>query len=204
VTGADIYPYRSDLDDKQFWRCRPCKAWVGCHGNSSNPMGRLANSELRGWKVRAHAAFDPLWMRKRKREQISKKAARNAGYAWLAKELGIPRDQCHIGLFDVDACKRVIELCQPKPRGLEAPAPSAEPQPPSIPMLRVGHIRGRGFHGYIYRGAFNERLTRIDTYTKKPRIVTSTWLVDDVQVDSLDEALAQLQPKTTTQTAEAS
>lgn len=38
-----------------------CDAYVGCHGESKNPLGRLANAELRAAKKAAHAAFDPLW-----------------------------------------------------------------------------------------------------------------------------------------------
>lgn len=36
---------------------------------------------------------------------------RRAGYRWLAARLGIPEDQCHIGMFDVAMCRRVIEIC---------------------------------------------------------------------------------------------
>jgi hypothetical protein len=104
VTGAVIYPHRPDLHHKQFWSCQPCDAYVGCHGTSSNPLGRLANAELRSAKKMAHAAFDPLW-----REGGM---TRTEAYAWLSKELGIPSEECHVGMFDVEMCNRVILACR--------------------------------------------------------------------------------------------
>lgn len=96
------------------WLCRPCDAWVGCHKNSKRniPLGRLANAELRQAKIKAHAAFDPLWQAVAERDQINQCRARNRGYAWMAKQMGITREECHIGKFDVAQCGRVVELCR--------------------------------------------------------------------------------------------
>lgn len=104
VTGADIYPHRPDLADKSIWRCVTCAALVGCHPGTDEPLGRLANAELRKAKIAAHAAFDPVWKSKRMR--------RGEAYRWLSKELGIPLEQTHIGMFDVETCRRVVEACQ--------------------------------------------------------------------------------------------
>lgn len=111
VTGVAIYPRRPDLAAKQFWDCRPCDAWVGVHPPSKRwnptgvkPLGRLANAELRREKQRAHAAFDPLWM--------SREMTRQAAYAWLAQALGVSPANCHIGMFDVDACRAVVAAVQ--------------------------------------------------------------------------------------------
>lgn len=105
VTGADVYPTRPDLAHKTIYRCLPCKAHVGCHPGTDKPLGRLANEELRRAKMAAHAAFDPRWKGKPKGE-------RGAAYAWLAGALGISQDDCHIGMFDVATCKRVVTLCR--------------------------------------------------------------------------------------------
>lgn len=113
VSGTDIYPHRPDLKDKRIYRCEPCGAWVGCHPGTLNPLGRLANAELRAAKQRAHAAFDPLWRAKMEREGIKQKEARNRAYQWLAAELEIPAPDCHIGMFDVATCERVVEICAP-------------------------------------------------------------------------------------------
>ena len=105
VTGRTIYPHRSDLSHLYFWRCAPCRAYVGCHlvGDGKKPLGRLANAELRLAKNKAHAAFDPIW-----RDGSMK---RREAYKWLAARLDIDPKSCHIGMMDVDMCLRVIEVC---------------------------------------------------------------------------------------------
>ena len=104
VTGARIYPSRRDLHQKPFFACFPCGAWVGCHPGTNKPLGRLANATLRQAKNWAHEAFDPLWR--------NENATRGDMYVWLAGQLGIPRKECHIGMFDVEMCKRVVEVCR--------------------------------------------------------------------------------------------
>ena len=114
ITGMVLYPHRPDLADVTIWRCDKCDAHVGTHRDSDNvPLGRLANAELRGWKRRAHGAFDPLWKRKMEKEGCSKTQARKAGYKWLADQLEIEVKKCHIGMFDVDMCKKVVGVCLP-------------------------------------------------------------------------------------------
>ena len=85
-----------------------CHAYVGVHKGTTHPLGRLANAELRYWKKLAHACFDPLWQGKKGNNHRSK------CYAWLAKQLEINASDCHIGMFDVDMCKRVVEICKEK------------------------------------------------------------------------------------------
>lgn len=104
VSGADIYPHRPDLAHKVFYQCAPCDAYVGCHPNTTVPLGRLANAELRAAKMKAHAAFDPIWQSKRK--------TRTEAYDWLSKKLGIVRQYCHIGMFNVEQCELVVVACR--------------------------------------------------------------------------------------------
>lgn len=113
TNGKALYPNRPDLADKPFYLCRPCDAYVGCHKDTLNPLGRLANQQLRNAKRSAHAAFDPMWLAKVEREQVSKRQARNAAYKWLATCLGISLADCHIGMFDVAQCEQVIAICKP-------------------------------------------------------------------------------------------
>lgn len=82
-----------------------CDAYVGVHLGSNKPLGRLANAELRSWKKRAHAHFDPLWQKKlsnRRAGKLGKSGrpgglgykksyARSSGYKWLAAQLGIEK-----------------------------------------------------------------------------------------------------------------
>jgi hypothetical protein len=109
VGGNVIYPHRPDLFNKRFWLCAPCNAYVGCHPGTEKPLGRLANSELRQAKQKAHIAFDALWKRTTPLGTFDRKGA----YTWLARQLGIPRADCHIGQMDVEQCQRVVEVCQP-------------------------------------------------------------------------------------------
>lgn len=38
--------------------------------------------------------------------------ARAQAYKWLASSLGIEPKNCHIGMFDVETCKKVVALCK--------------------------------------------------------------------------------------------
>lgn len=106
VGGEDVYPHRPELAKLRFWKCAPCSAWVGCHHGSDMPFGRLANAELRKLKRQAHAAFDPLW----KKGHIS----RNTAYAQLARYMEKHPAWCHIGFFNEDECRRVIQWAEKK------------------------------------------------------------------------------------------
>jgi len=54
-----------------------------------------------------------MWEAKMRREGVTKGAARKAGYQWLAGQLEIDVDDCHITLFDEALCLRVVEACRP-------------------------------------------------------------------------------------------
>lgn len=109
VAGDDGYPY--EADHGPVWRCVPCLAHVGCHPDTQIPLGALANAELRNWKHSAHLAFDPLWQGKMRRDKCSKSTARQAGYRWLSEQMGIAYEATHIGMFDVEQCQKVVDIC---------------------------------------------------------------------------------------------
>lgn len=104
VTGAQIYDARKDFSDLYFYACIPCGAWVGTHERTLEPLGTLADQSLRMMRISAHKAFDPLWKRQRWR--------RGKAYKWLSQRLGLPIDQCHIGMMGEAECRRVVEVCQ--------------------------------------------------------------------------------------------
>lgn len=106
ASSAEVYGGR---DYGPIYLCRPCDAYVGCHPGTTKPLGRLANAELRQWKQRAHAAFDPLWKRGSKQQRFKR---RRDAYAWLANNMGLSGDACHIGMFNVTQCKQVVDLCK--------------------------------------------------------------------------------------------
>lgn len=113
---GDICPYCKKppvyVDSKEIYGvshgmmflCRPCKAYCGVHPNTNIPLGRLANKSLREWRIKAHAAFDPLFK--------SNYMTRPEAYAWLSFNLKLPIIVTHIGMFGVDTCKKVVELCK--------------------------------------------------------------------------------------------
>ena len=80
-----------------------CDSFVSTHKNGM-PLGRLANKNLREWKIRAHNAFDPIWK--------DKKMKRNEAYKWLSEQLGIPEEYTHIGMMSVNSCKKIVSICK--------------------------------------------------------------------------------------------
>ncbi|WP_457326060.1 zinc-finger-containing protein [Roseateles sp. P5_E11] len=99
--GLAVYPDRKDLQDRQFWVCWSCDAWVGCKTGGDEPFGELADETLRAARIAAHKAFDPIW----EQELMTKHEARQ----WLAQALGIPREECQIGLMKLEDCARVSQ-----------------------------------------------------------------------------------------------
>ena len=88
----------------KIYLCRNCMAYVGIHKGTDKPLGRLANAELRRWKKAAHHAFDPLW------KYGPFKGHRDAAYGWLAQKMELPIERTHIGMFDVEQCKKAINI----------------------------------------------------------------------------------------------
>lgn len=97
--------YGNGRDYGNVWVCSnypTCDAYVGVHRSTNRPLGRLANRRLRNAKMTAHDAFDPIW-----KEKI---LSRSAAYGWLAEQMEIPVEQCHIGMFDVGQCRKVVQV----------------------------------------------------------------------------------------------
>lgn len=101
------------IAEKSIYRCGPCDAQVGIHKNNNEPLGTLANLELRRARMDAHGHFDPLWKYKMKKDSTTISQARKSGYKWLANSMGIHVNDCHIAMFDLDQCKTVQNICKP-------------------------------------------------------------------------------------------
>lgn len=99
-----------------IYACRPCDAYVGVHKGTNKALGRLANYELRQAKKEAHYYFDQIaktsLINKIWKEYIPNLGNRNKAYLWLSKKMNIPKEHCHIGMFDVAECKKVVEICR--------------------------------------------------------------------------------------------
>lgn len=89
-----------------IYQCSLCKARVGCHKNTTKPLGTLANSELRKLRIQAHKDLDSLYVLKiMKRYEV---------YSWLSRQLNKRAKDTHIGLFDIEDCHRTIEVSKKK------------------------------------------------------------------------------------------
>ena len=96
-----------------------CDSWVGVHKGTTNPLGTMADSELRELRKNAHVLFDRLWKRPQVNHQVSKsqygdivKQYRTKAYSFLADRLQIPIDQCHIAMMNNEQCQRVISILE--------------------------------------------------------------------------------------------
>lgn len=96
-----------------IYRCSPCEAYVGVHKGTDKALGRLADAELREFKKKAHAAFNPIYESGLINTLYpqSNRSPRKKAYLWLSEQLGIPEDETHIGMMDVDQCRSVIVIC---------------------------------------------------------------------------------------------
>ena len=81
--------------------CKDCNSYVGCHNNTREPLGTMANKELRRWRMTAHAVIDPLWKKGSKKD----KYIRRLVYFELKRFFG---KKIHIGESDIQTCKKII------------------------------------------------------------------------------------------------
>ena len=80
-----------------------CNAYVNVHEWNMEPMGTLANGELRNKRIQTHKVFDRIWQ-----NGIMTKG--NA-YEWMKIKLDLSRDQAHIANFNESMCDRFIAEC---------------------------------------------------------------------------------------------
>lgn len=85
---------------KRMYRCTACDARVYCHKGSTAPTGYLANKHTRQLRIKAHDAFDPLW--------IDRLITRDEAYDWLARQLNLERKDAHIGRLSDEQLNRII------------------------------------------------------------------------------------------------
>lgn len=105
LSEYELFGTQSSMTVKYFYVCIKCSAWVGCHkGRFRKAMGRLANARLRQLKMETHTWFDQLWRRRI--------YTRTGAYNVISEKLNIPKKYCHIGMFNSDTCKQVIDICK--------------------------------------------------------------------------------------------
>ena len=87
-----------------MYLCDNCEAYVGLHPNTDIPLGPLADKDLRGARKHHKADFLELqrlcgWRRKE-------------AYAWLARKMNIPIEECHFGWFEIEQCEQAGKIAR--------------------------------------------------------------------------------------------
>lgn len=82
--------------------CRKCDARVGTHGKGKNPLGTMADANLRALRKACHLHFDKLWK--------SRKMSRSKAYVWLSNAMDLPSEKAHIGMFDKEQCITLLQI----------------------------------------------------------------------------------------------
>lgn len=89
-----------------FYGCETypsCEISVGAHQATGEPLGTPADKETKAARIKAHNAFDQLWMG----GPINWK--RTDCYSWMQRTMGLPEDQAHIGRFTKEQCQKLYE-----------------------------------------------------------------------------------------------
>ena len=104
VDAKDIYGFDTTIIGK-FYRCLlNHDHYVGTYPGGV-PFGRLADPELRRWKHLGHRKLDELLSLKIFRSQA-------AEYLWLSHRMNLDRRYTHFGMFNVEQCRKAIELLE--------------------------------------------------------------------------------------------
>ena len=95
---------RLGMEHEYIYQCQNCNARAGCHKGTTRPLGDVANEVLRLKRMETHKVFDTFWK--------SQHMTRSRAYKWLSEQMGIPKEEAHIGGFEMDACEHLIQLCR--------------------------------------------------------------------------------------------
>jgi len=109
---AEIQSLGLTYRGRAIWICSnaDCDAAVGCHADTTIPLGTLANNELRRARARAHEIFDKLF------EFDPNPDRRKQLYIELANYLELPIEKTHIGMFDLAHCELTAAFARKKLR----------------------------------------------------------------------------------------
>lgn len=109
--GKVEYTFNAEIYGKEYgsgycYLCRSCGAYVGTHKpRPREALGILADANMRKGKKMCHEIFDSKWKGKPKARK-----KRADMYAWLARKLGIPLEECHFGYFDLLTLRRAYRI----------------------------------------------------------------------------------------------
>jgi len=92
-------------DYGKAWICESfpeCDNYVGVHKSTNQPLGTMANKELRELRKKCHKSFDFIW----RNNYMTRKSA----YCKLATEMNIDVSVCHFAMFTKSQCKEALCL----------------------------------------------------------------------------------------------
>jgi len=70
-----------------------------------SPFSSPANTPTRAARKLVHEKFDIMWKGKSTK-------ARSRAYKWLQELMGLVPEKCHVGLFDMHQCYKVLDALQ--------------------------------------------------------------------------------------------
>lgn len=96
-----------------FYGCEnwpTCTATLGAH-QDGRPKGIPGDKPTRKARVFAHRIFDRLWKKEGERPG---RMTRSQAYAWMQKAMKLTASEVHIGMFDIEECRKLVHLVQKK------------------------------------------------------------------------------------------
>ena len=128
--GTVIYPHAAahmPYVKVNYWRCA-CGAYVGCHPDSSRPLGHCGGKELRTLRGQCHKVFDAMWRPSALTPPVF--PSRADAYRWLTEKLreagALHEDDAsahigHLNLQEALICLQIVvehaaEIAQTKER----------------------------------------------------------------------------------------
>lgn len=81
--------------------CRDCDTYVGCHNNTRQALGDMADKETRQARMKAHRIIDPLWQ--------SGKYKRSTVYKRLSEAFG---HEVHVSQASKEYCEEIIKTAE--------------------------------------------------------------------------------------------
>jgi hypothetical protein len=105
TNGKECYPHRNDLHALPFWMCDECRNFVGCHHKSkkpTEPLGCIANRQIKNARKHIHEILDPLWR--------GGKFTRKEAYKALSDRLGY--DYHTADIRSIDEARKIYRIIQ--------------------------------------------------------------------------------------------
>lgn len=92
---------KSPKYDSPFYGCSrfpECRGTHGAHPDGA-PLGVPANKATKAARIQTHLLFDKLW-------KPDGPMKRREAYEWFQGVMQMTEDECHIGRFDIETCRR--------------------------------------------------------------------------------------------------